>query len=62
MGIGYIIISRPDYIEFRCPHCNRDVKVEFRLVEYNTKFWDDGATCECPECEMEVELGSYEYN
>lgn len=62
MRIGYTIISRPSYIIFRCPNCKKDVKVQFRLVEYNTEYWDDGASCTCPECGKEVELGSYEYD
>ena len=62
MGIHYTIISRPDHIQFLCPHCKRDVEVPFQDVVYNTKLWVDGAFCTCPYCEEEVELEDYKYD
>lgn len=61
MGIDYTIISKPDYIIFKCPHCKGNVEVAFSEVDFNTDYWGDGAVCDCPECGEEVELDGYEY-
>lgn len=62
MATKYIIISKPAYISFTCPHCGEDIEVPFRKVAYNSKVWDDGATVICTECGKEVELGEWEYD
>ena len=62
MGIDYVIVSKPSYIQFECPHCHKDVEVAFKDVDYNTDYWEDGAWVDCPECGEEVELGDYEYD
>ena len=62
MGIDYVIVSKPSYIQFECPHCHEDVEVKFKDVDYNTDYWGDGAWVDCPECGEEVELGNYEYD
>lgn len=61
MGIDYVIVSKPSYIMFECPHCHEDVEVSFKEVDYNTDYWGDGAWVDCPKCAKEVELDNYEY-
>lgn len=61
-AIGYTIISKPDYIKLRCPHCKRDIKVDFGDVDFNEDNWSDGGYCDCPNCEKEIELGDWEYD
>lgn len=60
--VGYTIISKPDYIKLRCPHCKRDIKVDFEDVNFNEDNWSDGGYCDCPNCEKEIELGDWEYD
>ena len=62
MEIDYVIISKPDKVQFACPHCDADVEVPFEEVDYKTDYWGDGAWVDCPECGKEVELGDYEYS
>ena len=57
----YIIISKPNYIAFICPHCGKTAKINFENVIYKTDFWEDGAYVDCSECGKNVELGDYEY-
>lgn len=47
-AVGYTIISKPDYIKLRCPHCESDMAVDF--VGDN---WSDGGYCDCPNCEKD---------
>lgn len=60
-GTYYTIMSKPDYIEFICPHCEEEVKTDFSNVNFNSDYWGDGAWVDCPNCEEQVELGDYEY-
>ena len=62
MGIDYTIISKPTYIQFKCPHCHEDVEILFDEADYKTEYWGDGALCDCPNCDEEVELDNYEYD
>ena len=62
MATNYIIVSKPDYIAFTCPHCHDEVETPFSDVDYKTDCWGDGAWCDCPSCEKEVELDEYEYD
>ena len=62
MATNYIIVSKPDYIAFTCPHCHDEVETPFSDVDYKTDYWGDGAWCDCPSCEKEVELDEYEYD
>ena len=62
MATNYIIVSKPDYITFTCPHCHDEVEIPFLDVDYKTDCWGDGAWCDCPSCEKEVELDEYEYD
>ena len=48
MGTDYIIVSKPAYIYFDCPHCHEED--------------GDGAWVDCPNCGKEVELDEYEYD
>ena len=57
----YTIKSKPVYVRFKCPYCQREVGVPYLDVDYKTDSWNDGATCDCPNCGKEVELGNYEY-
>ena len=38
MGIDYVIISKPSYIKFECPHCHE--YVEAHRVCKNCGFYD----------------------
>ena len=58
MGTRYMIISKPAYIRFQCPHCKQYVEILFQDADYNTESWLDGAFCTCPACEKDVELVS----
>lgn len=60
--VDYVIISKPDHIEFTCPYCNKDVVVPFDEVDFKTDYWGDGADVDCPECGKEVGLDGYEYD
>ena len=51
MATNYIIVSKPDYIAFTCPHCHDEVEIPFSDVDYKTDYWGDGAWCDCPSCE-----------
>lgn len=51
MGTRYMIISKPAYIRFQCPHCKQYVEILFQDADYNTESWLDGAFCTCPTCE-----------
>ena len=61
MGVDYTIISKPAYVQFKCPHCYANVEVPFNDVDYKTDYWGDGAWAYCPYCEEEVELDNWEY-
>lgn len=61
-AIDYTIISKPSYIRFECPHCEEEVEVGFKEVDFKTDYWGDGAWVNCPECGREVELDNYEYD
>lgn len=59
--VEYVIKSRPEYVEFECPHCNEKVKLPFKEVKYRTSYWGDGALVVCPICKKTVELAEYDY-
>lgn len=62
MGIDYIIVSKPDYIIFDCPHCKEeDIQVNFYNVDFKTDYWGDGTFVNCPNCGKEIELDNYDY-
>lgn len=61
MGTRYMIISKPAYIRFQCPHCKQYVEILFQDADYNTEYWGDGAFCTCPACDKDVELDEFEY-
>ena len=61
MGTRSMIISKPAYIRFQCPHCTQYVEILFQDADYNTESWLDGAFCTCPACEKDVELDEFEY-
>lgn len=61
MGTRYMIISKPAYIRFQCPHCKQYVEILFQDADYNTESWLDGAFCTCSACEKDVELDEFEY-
>lgn len=62
-SVDYIIVSKPDYIQFDCPHCKEEsLEVPFCEVNYKTDYWGDGAWVTCPHCYNEVELDNYEYD
>lgn len=62
MGVNYIIISKPDYIQCECPHCKEDIEVDFSEVDFRTDYWGDGAVVTCPKCDEDVDLDDYEYD
>lgn len=62
MKTDYTIVSKPDYIEVKCPHCSENVRIPFDQVDFESDYWDDGGRCTCPECEKDIELGDYEYD
>lgn len=51
--IDYTIVSKPAFINFICPLSD---------VDFKTDYWSDGAHCNCPLCDKEVELGYYDYD
>ena len=52
-AVGFHIDVKPVSVTFTCPHCGREVP----------ECWgDDWGYVECPDCEMEVKLGDYEYD
>lgn len=58
----FMIISKPSYIIFECPHCGCDVEIQWRDL-YVPEYWgDDWGNVLCPYCEKEVELGDYDYD
>lgn len=62
ISIDYSIISKPDYIEFICPHCKELVTTDFDNVDYDDEYWGDGGWVDCPNCDSEVRLGSFDYS
>lgn len=59
-AVDYRIISKPDYIKLECPHCKRDIKVDFKDIDFEGDNWNEGGYCDCPVCEEEIELGDWE--
>ena len=55
----YTIVSKPAFV---CPHCFNIVEVPFSDVNFKIDYWSDGAYCNCPLCDKEVELGYYDYD
>lgn len=60
--VYYTIVSKPEYVQFECPHCKEEVEVNFTEVNFNSTYWGDGGWVECPMCNEEVELGDYDYD
>lgn len=60
--VDYTIISEPSYIKLKCPHCEEDVEVDFKDVDFIGDSWNDGGYCDCPNCEKEIELGDWDYD
>lgn len=58
----FTIVSKPSYIYFECPYCEREVNIPFDDVDFKTDYWGDGAWVECPYCNKEVELDEYDYD
>lgn len=59
---GFHIDVRPVSITFTCPHCGRGVRVPWQELDVPECWGDDWGYAECPDCEMEVKLGDYEYD
>ena len=60
--IDYTIVSKPAFVNFMCPHCFNSVEVPFSDVDFKTEYWSDGAYCKCPLCDIEIELGDFDYD
>lgn len=60
--IDYTIVSAPAFVNFMCPHCFNSVEIPFSDVDFKTDYWSDGAHCNCPLCDNEVELGNFDYD
>lgn len=60
--VDYTIVSKPAFVNFICPHCFNDVEVPFSEVDFKTEYWGDGAYCNCPLCDKEVELRDFDYD
>ena len=56
----YRIVSKPDYIEFECPHCGEDVKISVRDLDGESPWYL--TECTCPECKKTVLMGDNEYD
>lgn len=54
--VDYTIVSKPAFVNFICPHCFNNVDAPFSDVDFKTEYWGDGAYCNCPLCDKEVEL------
>lgn len=62
MHVDFVIASAPVGIEFKCPHCEEWVKIDWKDVtppDYWGDAWDD---VECPQCGKFVVLGDWEYD
>jgi len=60
--INFRIVSKPTWIEFRCPHCKGDVIISWMDLNPPYYWGDMWENVECPSCGKEVELGDYEYD
>ena len=60
--VDYTIVSRPDYIRLECPHCEKNIKVDFEDVVFHRDSWSDGGCCNCPKCGEDIELGDWDYD
>ncbi|MFR5778745.1 MAG: hypothetical protein ACLUGH_10670 [Oscillospiraceae bacterium] len=61
-AVGFHIDVKPVSVTFTCPHCGREVTVPWRELDVPECWGDDWGYVECPDCEMEVKLGDYEYD
>lgn len=61
-AIDFHIDVKPVSVTFTCPHCGREATVPWRELNVPECWGDDWGYVECPDCEMEVKLGDYEYD
>ena len=61
-AVGFHIDVKPVAGTFTCPHCGIEVTVPWRELDVPECWSDDWGYVECPDCEMEVKLGDYEYD
>lgn len=63
MGVEISVISKPEYIEFDCPNCGKNVKIPYNefvdIVGYPV-YWK-WSTFSCPECEGNVDIDTVEW-
>ena len=62
MPVDFVIATAPVAIEFKCPHCEELVKIDWKDIvppDYWGDCWDD---VECPYCNKFVVLGDWEYD
>ena len=53
--VDIVIVQKPVAISFSCPHCYRDVEIDFEEFEFDTGYSlsnliNDSTEFECPEC------------
>ena len=58
----FSIISAPKYIEFNCPYCKQDIRIDFADVDAPECWSDSWGEIECPECKNDVYLGEWDYD
>lgn len=57
----YTIISKPDYIKLKCPHCHNAIETPCEKINFYSSSWSDGGEITCPDCHQTIILGDYEY-
>lgn len=63
--VDIVIEQKPIAISFSCPHCKRDVRVDFEEFEFDTGYSlsnliNDSTEFECPECRGKLETDGVE--
>lgn len=58
--VDFVIVKKPAYIRFDCPHCGMGVSVPWREVNEPEYWEDDWGEVDCPMCGETVELGDYD--
>lgn len=60
--VDFTIVSSPTKIRLICPHCGEDIEIPWGEVDKPESWSDDWPNVECPECDKEIELGSWDYD
>ena len=63
--VDIVIVQKPIAISFSCPHCYRDVMLDFEEFENDTGYdlcnlINDSTEFKCPECRGKLETDGVE--